>query len=501
MAEFSNYPNQIDITTELPKATDNVTPVKAELFNRLRDAIVSVENELGIQPSSTYSTVKDRLDAMDAKINQGGGGGSGGVSKEYVDLALQSSEFKTPVYVTTGLSPFPVPYTVVNNVLSLTQNGFIGQDITGVDILLAGETGPQAPFNGIYVVTDSGSPTTPFTMVRRDDADTSEKVSFGMCVFSKQFFDKNVPSVYMLVTPNPIELNVTPLTFVAVVGPESSSIGNDIEAGNGLISSVNGNTKTLSVQNADGSINVGSGGIKVGTITDTQHGFRGGGTLHNIAIAGNPGTAGFIDGLRYQLLIQAGFDPIGGTLFKRDGSGGGSLQYLNLSPDTSQSDGAYIRSVVGGGLDTVIKSGVHATLGPQFVNGGGTVPNYQYFITDFGFAQTVGFTKTLLWQYILPNDSIAVITATITADSITDGYRGGFVRKATVRNVIGVGYAEILGSVDTIGTDGTDPGLAATVSIEVSPGTGSYLNVFVTGTDPSQTIKWFGTIHMTYQAR
>lgn len=69
MAEFSNYPNQIDTTTELPKATDNVTPVRAELFNRLRDALIAVEQELGIQPSSTYSTVKDRIDALEARIN------------------------------------------------------------------------------------------------------------------------------------------------------------------------------------------------------------------------------------------------------------------------------------------------------------------------------------------------------------------------------------------------------------------------------------------------
>lgn len=74
MAEFSNYPNKIDTTAEIPKATDNVTPVKAELFNRLRDAIIAVENELGIQPSSTYSTVKARLDALEQGIGSGGGG-------------------------------------------------------------------------------------------------------------------------------------------------------------------------------------------------------------------------------------------------------------------------------------------------------------------------------------------------------------------------------------------------------------------------------------------
>lgn len=69
MAEYTKYPNQIDTTTELPKATDYVTLVKAELFNRLRDAVLAIENELGIQPSSTHSTVKDRLDHIEGRIN------------------------------------------------------------------------------------------------------------------------------------------------------------------------------------------------------------------------------------------------------------------------------------------------------------------------------------------------------------------------------------------------------------------------------------------------
>lgn len=69
MAEFSAYPDRIDTATELPKATDNITPVRAELFNRLRDALITIEQELGIQPSSTYSTVKDRIDAIERRIN------------------------------------------------------------------------------------------------------------------------------------------------------------------------------------------------------------------------------------------------------------------------------------------------------------------------------------------------------------------------------------------------------------------------------------------------
>lgn len=88
MADYTKYPNQIDTTSELPISTDLVTPVKAEVPNRLRDAIVAMQNEMGIQPSGTESTIRARLDSMDNRIlllqdainniePGGGGGGSG----------------------------------------------------------------------------------------------------------------------------------------------------------------------------------------------------------------------------------------------------------------------------------------------------------------------------------------------------------------------------------------------------------------------------------------
>lgn len=97
MGEYTKYPDQIDTTTELPKVTDLVTPVKAEVVNRQRDAILAIENENGVQPSGTFSTVRARLDAFDSELADladalsdltdrvealelGGGGGSSGAS-------------------------------------------------------------------------------------------------------------------------------------------------------------------------------------------------------------------------------------------------------------------------------------------------------------------------------------------------------------------------------------------------------------------------------------
>ncbi len=65
---FSQYPNALDDSISLPPSLDLITPVKAEVVNRLRDAALAIEVELGIQPSSTFGTVRARLDAMQSQI-------------------------------------------------------------------------------------------------------------------------------------------------------------------------------------------------------------------------------------------------------------------------------------------------------------------------------------------------------------------------------------------------------------------------------------------------
>jgi hypothetical protein len=62
---MSNYPAQIDTSASLPTAVDNFTPVKGDVFNRLRDAVLAVESELGVKPSGNNATVRARLDNLD----------------------------------------------------------------------------------------------------------------------------------------------------------------------------------------------------------------------------------------------------------------------------------------------------------------------------------------------------------------------------------------------------------------------------------------------------
>lgn len=61
----TQYPAQIDTNLTLPTVKDNTTPVVGSVVNRLRDAIIRIEAELGIQPASVYSTVRYRLDLLE----------------------------------------------------------------------------------------------------------------------------------------------------------------------------------------------------------------------------------------------------------------------------------------------------------------------------------------------------------------------------------------------------------------------------------------------------
>ncbi len=64
-----NYPASIDNSLSVPAAVDGSTTVSASIVNRLRDSILAVQTELGIKPSATYTTVKNRLDVLESALS------------------------------------------------------------------------------------------------------------------------------------------------------------------------------------------------------------------------------------------------------------------------------------------------------------------------------------------------------------------------------------------------------------------------------------------------
>jgi len=62
MSTYSIYPEALDGYAQLPLVVDTITPVDAKSVNRLRSAIVNLEQTLGITPQGSYQDVVTRLD-------------------------------------------------------------------------------------------------------------------------------------------------------------------------------------------------------------------------------------------------------------------------------------------------------------------------------------------------------------------------------------------------------------------------------------------------------
>jgi len=59
---MATYPIEIDSDASLPRVDDNITEIGGEAINALRDAVFSIEKELGLGLSSPGGTLADRLD-------------------------------------------------------------------------------------------------------------------------------------------------------------------------------------------------------------------------------------------------------------------------------------------------------------------------------------------------------------------------------------------------------------------------------------------------------
>ena len=160
------YPAQIDLSITLPLVIDNVTIYNATVINRLQAAIIAVETELGVKPSGTYSTVRARLDAMQAEINSGGpsggavqlGGDLGGMNNAPRVIGFQGIPVSTTMpllgqtWVFEGVSWVPGTNFYAQNITTTGQ-------ITSGPMLSTTDTTGLLTLNGKFIVNSiSGSP-------------------------------------------------------------------------------------------------------------------------------------------------------------------------------------------------------------------------------------------------------------------------------------------------------------------------------------------------------
>jgi phage-related tail fiber protein len=151
-------------------------------------------------------------------------------NKAYVDAARSGLDVKDSVRVATSAA---LPsFTFATNTITASANGALPQ-IDGVTLslndrlLVKNETSTNAPYNGIYIVTDLGDAGSPFILTRSSDADSNVEVTAGLFTFVEEG-TATADSGWVLTTNNPITLNTTDLAFAQFSG------AGQIVAGNGL---------------------------------------------------------------------------------------------------------------------------------------------------------------------------------------------------------------------------------------------------------------------------
>jgi len=137
------------------------------------------------------------------------------VNRRMVIRIGSTADWKGSVRVATDGN---LPATRSGNTLTATGNGSInGSGIDGVidfelEQLVLVRLQIAAADNGIYKLTDLGSASTPWVMERADLASSSKEVTCGLTIYVEEGV-RFARTVWRLKTPQPIELNVTALSF------------------------------------------------------------------------------------------------------------------------------------------------------------------------------------------------------------------------------------------------------------------------------------------------
>lgn len=180
-------------------------------------------------------------------------------TKSYVDTLAQGVSWKQ-IVVSATTSALPT-YTYTSGVITASSNGALpAQDgvtlANGDRVLVKNETSGNAPYNGIYVVTDAGSVSTPFILTRSADASTAAElqsatvaIGEGASTQAGEIWFENLPIT---------TLGTDPVGFIAISAGISYTFGNGLQVVG----------TTVSVLNSDSSITVAAGGISVALNTN-----------------------------------------------------------------------------------------------------------------------------------------------------------------------------------------------------------------------------------------
>ncbi len=242
--------------------------------------------------------------------------------------------------------------------------------------------------------------------------------------------------------------------------------------------------RTLAVAaNADGSIVVNADDIQVGVLaTDAQHGVRGGGTQHAVAVAS--GAAGFLSGADKALIdgLPTTYVPQARTLTASDGLTGGGDLSANRALSVGQGHGITVNSD-----DVAVNQGfAFAWLAGHSWKAHAAFSGSQHVLTTAAI-QTTDDTQTSLFSMTLADTTAYLFTAEIVGRDAAGVEHCAYAKAVLVYRE--GGSATIQGTVqDNFPDIESSGGLNATWTVS-----GNDVRLSVTGL-AATTINWAATI-------
>ena len=151
-------------------------------------------------------------------------------TKNYVDQLINGLNWKHSVRAATTSSLATYSVDGTKTILTATSNGaLIAQDavslIVADRLLVKNETGGNAPNNGIYQVTQTGSAAAPYILTRTTDANTSAELAGATAYVLSGSIEAN--RVYAI-NSSPITMGTTNIGFALVAGPSTYTNGSGI---------------------------------------------------------------------------------------------------------------------------------------------------------------------------------------------------------------------------------------------------------------------------------
>ena len=377
-------------------------------------------------------------------------------TKQYVDSVASGITFQASVSAATATALPTCVAAGYETGKTLTEIGNGALDVDGYAVQVNNRvlvknqaTGSD---NGVYVVTQTGSPTAPWILTRAPDSNgsVSGPVVSGTFVFVNNGATNNNTG-WVLSTPNPITVDVTPLSFVqfsSVSSVTSSEITNAL----GYIPvgpfSVTSMTTAISVSGSPV-----SGGAPSGVVLGLSTELLGLNSLNTLGFVQRTGTGSYVAQALTpaQVTTALGYVPLANTTINTTAplTGGGSLSSaltLGITPFSGSVPGTVPTSP--GGTTSFLRADGTWSIPPGGGSGGGvssvslsdlsSTPIYTTSGSPITSTGTLGFTlvnqpaNTFLSGPVTGANAQPGFRAIGTADLPTTGVLAGSYTTANI---------------------------------------------------------------------